>query len=166
MVPSSPSRELPDPVPITDIYRLIYTSEAGAPEDAAERRNGHVYAIGRRAVARNAQRNLSGVLIYVRGIFIQVLEGCPADIEETFERICCDMRHSALSLIDYSATSQRQFGAWEMKAIDAAQTKDPELFEDLVMSIRGGMGPTAIIQEITALLEEAALGQPHRKEAG
>ncbi len=43
---------------------------------------------------RNEKSNISGILLYADGNFMQVLEGHQEQVERLFEKICLDARHS------------------------------------------------------------------------
>lgn len=95
------------------LHRLLYTSEARLPDDPAEALRT-VDAIVAHSQARNEARGLSGALLYVRGTFIQALEGPLDALETVFERICHDFRHARLTLVDMSPANERMFAQWSM----------------------------------------------------
>ncbi|MFD1615447.1 BLUF domain-containing protein [Gelatiniphilus marinus] len=55
-----------------------------------------IKALYKRAKANNLKNNITGVLIYKSGNFLQVLEGKPANVDFTFNKIKHDPRHSNL----------------------------------------------------------------------
>lgn len=62
----------------------------------------------------NTERNVTGVLLYSEGTFIQVLEGEDADVDAIYARISIDLRHKhIIKLIDEPITG-RSFGEWAM----------------------------------------------------
>jgi hypothetical protein len=62
----------------------------------------------------NAAREITGMLLYAGGTFLQILEGEEAAIAEIWERISQDPRHFGISVIDRSQISERSFGGWHM----------------------------------------------------
>ena len=62
----------------------------------------------------NTRDNLSGALIASNGVFIQALEGPLTALETTFERICRDLRHRRVRLIELAAAEERAFPEWRM----------------------------------------------------
>lgn len=48
------------------------------------------------------------------GCFAQVLEGSHDRIQETFERIQCDPRHSRVSVLVFDQVNERFFSDWDM----------------------------------------------------
>jgi hypothetical protein len=50
-------------------------------------------------------------------VFIQVLEGPVDAVEATFERICGDLRHRSVRLLELAVAEERVFGDWAMVQI-------------------------------------------------
>jgi hypothetical protein len=73
--------------------------------------------INERAQHRNAQANLSGLLVYGSRRFLQVLEGDRQGVTSTYHRILSDARHRDLLLIDVSEVAERHFANWAMRLI-------------------------------------------------
>jgi hypothetical protein len=62
----------------------------------------------------NLKHNVTGVLLYSEGVFIQVLEGNEADVDVIFSKIQADARHkNIITLID-GLIEQRDFADWSM----------------------------------------------------
>jgi len=62
----------------------------------------------------NTQLDISGMLLYHDGNFLQVLEGPDDQVRHLFEKISGDERHqSVVKLID-RPIAERQFGEWSM----------------------------------------------------
>lgn len=91
------------------MIRLLYISTASdrhaptALEDIlrASRRN-------------NAAANVTGLLIAGGNRFLQVLEGPDQSVQNTYDRICKDVRHRAPVILKRDAIEERAFGAWSM----------------------------------------------------
>lgn len=138
------------------LTRLIYVSRprwerAGADFIAT---CDAILASSRRA---NAARAVTGSLLASRDRFAQVLEGRRAAVSEVFARICRDMRHGEIELMDMRAIDQRRFGDWTMSFCDMALICD-----ELVRRFRHGreldlasLSPTALL----AFMDEAARAQ-------
>lgn len=103
------------------IHRLLYRSEMDLAGTAAGVQMQIVDMV-RISEARNAADDLTGALLHTRGVFIQVLEGPAPAVEATFERICCDLRHRRVELIELVEAEERVFGKWSMGQIAADQT--------------------------------------------
>lgn len=139
--------------PPKELYRLIYSSVARPPGEISNIEPTNVDAIQKKASKKNSEVDVSGVLISVRGVFIQILEGDPADIEPVFERICCDFRHSKVSLLEFGPAERRHFGEWSMVSVDDVTAADPEQLEDLLTSVSAGLPPSTIVRKVRSLLD-------------
>jgi hypothetical protein len=69
----------------------------------------------------NRRDNITGMLLYGDGNFIQLLEGEEAMVQQTFNRISNDERHKSITHIAGGILAERNFPEWAMgfKAIDA-----------------------------------------------
>ena len=103
------------------IHRLLYCSDIHitGTEDAVRQQ---IAEIVRASEIRNAADDLTGALLHTRGVFIQALEGPLPAIEATFERICCDLRHRRVELLEFVQAEARTFGAWSMAGIRPDRT--------------------------------------------
>lgn len=62
----------------------------------------------------NATARVTGLLLFNGKRFLQLLEGAPAMVEETYARIQRDARHFAVVKLSERKIEEREFGAWEM----------------------------------------------------
>jgi hypothetical protein len=62
----------------------------------------------------NSKNNLTGLLLYSEGIFVQVLEGEVADLDEIFEKIVNDKRHKGIIELVREDIKERSFPHWSM----------------------------------------------------
>jgi hypothetical protein len=74
------------------------------------------------SVRNNGPQKITGMLLYSRGTFMQVLEGEETAVDQTFSRIAKDSRHHSINVLSKSTASAREFGTWSMgfRGIDAA----------------------------------------------
>lgn len=95
------------------LYRLVYVSqnEINADKDTIQR---EIHSILHAARDRNKTSDVTGALMFNQGSFAQILEGQHDHIQETFERIQCDSRHSHVVVLSFEPVSQRQFPNWSM----------------------------------------------------
>ena len=101
------------------IHRLLYQSDcavAGTPAQV----EATVQAIVRFSQLANQAAGLTGALMFSSGVFVQVLEGPLLALEATFERICSDLRHKRVRLLDLAVTEERAFEDWSMVSIAQA----------------------------------------------
>jgi hypothetical protein len=71
----------------------------------------------------NQQRDLTGILLYGEGTFIQVLEGEEEILKQTYKDIEADDRHKNVIKMTEGESEERNFKDWAMgfKAINAAE---------------------------------------------
>ena len=91
------------------MHRLIYMSSAAHDMTDAE-----LVQLLEQARARNAELNLTGMLLYKDGFFLQVLEGDKQHVDAVYRSICLDERNTAPYLIEEDEVEDRNFPAWTM----------------------------------------------------
>lgn len=121
------------------LYEIVYVSRASEemPQEA-------LTALLDKARSRNAEQGVTGVMIYHRRSFMQLLEGDKADVLALYERIARDPRHTQLRKLWDGPIAQRSFADWGMAffAPDAARLAQHPGFRDLLS------------QELTALASD------------
>lgn len=91
------------------LMQLIYVSTALVELDDAE-----LATLAEGAARFNGAHGLTGMLLYSRGGFLQVLEGEPQPLAEAWRRIRRDPRHYGLIQLRYAPLASRDFGQWSM----------------------------------------------------
>ena len=135
------------------VHRLLYRSDIDLVGSAADIQQ-QIGEIVRLSQARNAAAGLTGALLLTRGVFIQALEGPLPAIETTFERICCDLRHRRVELLELVQAEGRVFGEWSMARVSPDQRVE-RLFTCLPGTEEQGLesaSAQATIQLMLALL--------------
>ncbi len=89
--------------------RCVYASLAASSFDPAQ-----LPVLLEKSRARNATRDLTGMLLYLDGNFFQVLEGPAGAVDSLFEVISRDPRHSRITRIIREPIARRDFGDWTM----------------------------------------------------
>ncbi|ERP39288.1 BLUF domain-containing protein [Chitinivibrio alkaliphilus] len=94
------------------MYRVIYKSRMTTQltRDAVE-------SIMNESRERNAENNISGVLLASETHFLQILEGPFFPLNETFCRINKDTRHDTMQIISFREISKRVFENWGMRGL-------------------------------------------------
>ncbi|MBC8098871.1 MAG: BLUF domain-containing protein [Armatimonadetes bacterium] len=116
------------------LIALVYVSSESAPTSDAE-----LQAILEVSRINNTSKEITGMLLYRDGFFMQVLEGEEAQVDEVYAAICTDPRHDHILLVYKTPIMQRSFPSWSMgfnKVEDADLQVKPELNDYLV----GGHG--------------------------
>ena len=91
------------------MIRLVYVSTCAQNVQLVD-----VEAILRVAEARNAEREISGMLCWSGEFFLQCLEGERGPVTQCFSHIASDIRHHSVELIVSSPTTVRWFSSWGM----------------------------------------------------
>lgn len=94
---------------MSDLVHCIYASTATRDWGVEE-----LAALLARARVCNAALGVTGMLLYDRGNFFQVLEGPEAVVERLYARIATDPRHHRVVEIIHEPIAQRSFSAWTM----------------------------------------------------
>ena len=92
-----------------ELVQLIYISEA-----KEELSDEELDKILESSVRHNTVQEVTGILLFWCGKFMQVIEGPDAAINETLKRICNDTRHHQIYVISRCSVLERQFPAWHM----------------------------------------------------
>lgn len=88
---------------------LVYASRATVPFDEEKLKD----LLGKARV-KNSSKNITGMLLYREGLFVQALEGEEDDVVSLYERISKDQRHTDVIKIYLKPIRERSFGDWSM----------------------------------------------------
>ena len=102
---SSPQKAL-DP---DALYHLGYVST-----EAVKFSEEALVALLSEARNANADRDITGLLLYREGSFYQVLEGSESAVMATFQEIEGDPRHKEVRILFHGETDAREFADWKM----------------------------------------------------
>ncbi|MEZ9525205.1 BLUF domain-containing protein [Enterovibrio norvegicus] len=91
------------------MIRLIYASSA----TIAFNENDLMQLLGK-CRANNEKLDVSGLLLYAKENFFQILEGDEGVVEKLYADIASDTRHNGAIVIDRSEIEQRSFPNWSM----------------------------------------------------
>ena len=131
------------------LVRLLYASRSTGPINEAL-----VASILEKAHAHNAAHGLTGILCTSSegGVFLQVLEGGRAAVNELYGHILRDPRHRDVTLLDYAEIGERRFETWRIGSVNLNRINRGIILrfsEAAVFDPFGLSGKTAL-----ALLEE------------
>ena len=100
------------------LVELLYNS-ASVQSQLTDLDLDHILASARR---RNVAEKITGMLLYYRGEFVQILEGEKASVENIYQKfIGPDLRHTALDKVHQNTISHRSFSEWSMGFVGAAE---------------------------------------------
>lgn len=97
------------------MIQIIYASAATVPFSVADLKQ--LLTIAR---ANNKSLGVSGMLVYHKGSFLQVLEGSDDAVLHLYAKIEEDKRHDNIQLLLRSTIEERSFGEWQMGFYDAS----------------------------------------------
>lgn len=97
------------------LVRLLYASRSKTFIDEKT-----IDGILQYARSHNEEIGITGVLcVYESGnTFLQVLEGSRETVNDLYNAIQSDDRHSDVTLLHYSEISQRRFSSWRMGSVN------------------------------------------------
>jgi hypothetical protein len=105
----------------TALHEIVYISSATRPMGEAD-----LQALLRKARENNTRLGVTGMLLYIGGGFMQLLEGPHNALRLLLERIRQDRRHANLIVILERQVSNRSFPDWSM-GYRRLDEKAPEL---------------------------------------
>lgn len=116
---------------MNDLQALVYVSTA-----SHHLSDGEIEHLLDRARARNAQEQVTGVLLYSHGNFMQYLEGPHAGVARVYEHIVGDQLHHGIIELVREPIPAREFSDWTMafRSISAFGMSSPGRFDDLFIA--------------------------------
>lgn len=110
------------------MYHLVYTSVAIAPFSEADLI--HLLEQSRNA---NKKTDVTGILLYIQGKFIQVLEGEKSVVSKLYTKIVGDSRHKKVTIVIEGESKERMFKGWSMgfKKLGSQQVESLSGFSDI-----------------------------------
>jgi hypothetical protein len=117
-------------------YQIMYSSQA--TESMAITDLEKILADAREG---NRARNVTGALVYVDGVFFQLLEGDEAVVRTLMASIASDTRHQSVKVFHEAQVDVRAFESWSMAYLSPTARE---------MSTWAGLPATATIEEVLA----------------
>ena len=112
-------------------FQLIYSS-AAAPSFNTE----ELPQLLESARENNSKLNITGMLLFHEGSFIQVLTGPKTNVEPLFDKIARDPRHTETRILFRGDVDERSFDDWSMGFYQTSKNTNKELpgFSDVLKS--------------------------------
>jgi len=98
------------------------------------------------ARAGNEARNVTGALVYVDGVFFQIIEGDKAAVRDLMANIARDSRHHFVKVFHEADVDVRAFESWRMAYVSATVEQ---------MSEWAGLPGTATVAELLAVINRS-----------
>lgn len=102
------------------IFQLVYQSTATRYLGSED-----LLGILERSRINNARFEITGMLLFHGGQFLQLLEGDEAAVRERYEIIARDSRHKRVSLVMTGPNGERDFPDWTMGFRDLGRSAEP-----------------------------------------
>jgi hypothetical protein len=137
------------------LVRLVYVSKSNQPITTEE-----VDSLLNQCRKNNPESGITGVLCFSGTYYLQVLEGGRRAVNDLYNHIVRDGRHSDVTILHYEEVTQRLYGSWTMGRVNLERL-NPALV--LKYSERPDLDPYTVSGKVSmSLLEElistAAIG--------
>ena len=134
------------------IYQVLYHSVATQPLREAE-----LQALLEQTRSHNAQHQLTGILLYSDGRFVQLLEGPEPAVRALYPRIQQDRRHTQVVTVSEGPGPHRRFADWSM---GLGRVAGPEVAQalDAVLAHEASLAPELAEPYLRALLQAFGVG--------
>ncbi len=76
---------------------------------------------------KNRRQEITGLLLYANGSFMQVLEGKEKVVRDLMKRIEVDGRHHHVETLEVAPLARRAFPKWSMAFLDLSLPTPPDL---------------------------------------
>jgi hypothetical protein len=140
------------------LVRLLYASKTSHAIDQ----------IGLDQILQGCRRNnptlgITGVLCYGNNVFLQLLEGGRAEVNQLYNTISRDPRHQEVQVLLFEEISERCFGGWTMGLVNLARINpalvlrfsERPLLDPFAMPGKASM---ALLTELVATAQVAGRG--------
>jgi len=134
------------------LVRLMYASRTAAATDTDA-----LQAILRQCKDNNPALGITGLLCHcaASGIFMQVIEGGRAAVNQLYLKIAQDKRHSEVLLLNYQEINERRFAGWAMGQVNMARLNPALLLKYSATSVldpysMSGAVSLAMFEELVA----------------
>lgn len=140
---------------IQPLTRLIYGSIKDRYVDG-----GGLKKILHTAQTNNAKANITGVLLFNSGYFLQAIEGSRAQINQLYHVISADQRHQGVQLISMNDIDHRNWSEWSMQPVSISENEElvyqkysgQTKFNPFLLSSKDAI---LFLEEITGLAQRA-----------
>lgn len=125
---------------MSSLIHLIYTSAA-----TIEFTESDLIELLNKARAKNSALGITGMLLFEKGSFFQILEGMPSAIDALYQTIEQDKRHKNVVTIIREPIVLRSFAEWTMGYSEISQNEISE-----ITGLNDFFGQASIFQEVNS----------------
>ena len=145
-------------MPNLPAWHIVYVSRAVRPMTM-----GDLNSMLAKARFNNELHNITGLLLYGSGHFLQVLEGEARAISELFHRIRVDPRHTEVEMLLYGE-GRRIFPDWSMGCLNLEVSEEIDrtaLFQmleycELLRGVRSHQTSLGLVKQFKSVVQKAA----------
>ena len=98
------------------LVRLLYASRSVRPTSAED-----IESILAQSRKHNPELGITGILCQSGDVFLQVLEGGRAAVNQLYNQIVRDARHRDIAILFYDEVLERRFAGWTMGQVNLAR---------------------------------------------
>jgi hypothetical protein len=139
------------------LYQVVYISMVSGDEPT----RAELQSLLAMSVRRNRALGVTGMLLYARGGFMQLLEGEEAAVKDLFDLVRRDDRHRRVTVLVQGPVAERTFADWAMSyrclddeaAATDAQAQDDGLPAELAPLFRQGFDESRLRARPSVALE-------------
>ncbi|ERL56649.1 BLUF domain-containing protein [Psychrobacter aquaticus] len=99
---------------ITDLCQLVYLSHITSTGLSNASTLNDIAEV---SIKNNNTDNITGILCYGNGYFLQCIEGTEQALTNLKNRLLVDERHKDLTILDFSVIAERRFSGWSLRSI-------------------------------------------------
>ncbi|WP_421729950.1 BLUF domain-containing protein [Brevundimonas sp.] len=129
------------------LQRAIYVSDAAGAQGSTILSMALILGA---SDANNRRDHVTGMLIYHRGQFMQVIEGARVDIDRLMKRLRADVRHGNIRMLLDGSAHDRRFGSAPMAQVPVegavADILGDRMLDALSLSDAEALFTTGVIQ--------------------
>jgi hypothetical protein len=103
-----------------NLYNILYISNISKSIGVHKQLD----SIGIVSKRNNKNFNITGILVKINDIFIQLLEGEEKHLDYTLNKISMDIRHHNLNILSRKKINSRSCRNWEMAFLDLSSEKE------------------------------------------
>ncbi len=132
----------------TSLYALVYSSDA-----IGSITEGALQEILEQARRRNERLDVTGILLYREGRFVQYLEGSHDNVLAVYDDIAVDARHTDVRVLLQQPVLARRFSSWTMgyEALRDAPSALPEGCRNTFAEIERADDPARVLRALSEL---------------
>ncbi len=99
---------------IMDLCQLVYLSHITSTGLSSASTLNDIAEV---SIKNNNTDNITGILCYGNGYFLQCVEGTEQALTNLKNRLLVDERHKDLMILDFSVIAERRFAGWSLRSI-------------------------------------------------